>query len=68
MKKLDFVKSGVHLEIIRTWMQHNAINGSHVHWGSDEILNLRCISVADLEFLAQKIANAVEYETLRTLK
>ena len=57
-----------HLRVVRTWIQGNAYNGDTVHWGSSELLNLRMLTVKDLELLAQSIADATVKELLPRLK
>lgn len=47
---------GEWLGIARSWIQWNAHNGDTVTWGSDETLQLRSISVREIEMLAAKIA------------
>ena len=58
----------------REWIQCNAINGERVIWGSHEQLQLRGLTVYELEHLAARIAAAGinqyarEHYMLRTLK
>ena len=58
-----YVKSGQHLAIVRAFIQHYAINGSDVRWGSNDLLRFTGITVDDLERLAQRIADAVEKQS-----
>ena len=52
--------SGKHLGIVRSWIQWNALNGSDVTWGSNEVLRFsRTITPAVMEALAQDICDGV---------
>ena len=52
------ITSGVHLAVVRQWIQQNAVNGSTVIWGSNEPLEFTVTS-AKLEELSQQIRDAV---------
>lgn len=56
------IRSGRHLGILREWVQRNASNGEHVIWGSEDIVKLKQLSIAELEELAQRIADAAVAE------
>jgi hypothetical protein len=56
--EIDAVGSGYHLAVMRSWIQHAALNGDVVKWGSEEFLQLRPQTVADMERLAIRIAGA----------
>jgi hypothetical protein len=59
------IKSGKHLGVVRSWMQHSAVNGDQVTWGSNEQLKMRINLTPDvMEHLAQDIANAAVGEVL----
>lgn len=59
------IKSGKHLGVVRSWMQHSAVNGDQVTWGSNEQLKMRINLTPDvMEHLAQDIADAVVGEVL----
>lgn len=45
-----------HLGIVREFIQHKAINGDRVEWGSDDPLQLQNVTVLDMETLATQIA------------
>lgn len=53
------IQFGNHLATVRNWIQWNAINGDRVTWGSEEFLQLKPVTVLDMENLAQAIRNAV---------
>ena len=57
------VKSGKHLGAVRSWIQWNAVNGERVTWGSNDELRLkRPVTVAMMEEVAQRVADAVRYD------
>ena len=59
------VKSGKHLGVVRSWMQHSAVNGDQVTWGSNEQLKMRInLTPQVMEMLAQDIADAAVGEVL----
>jgi hypothetical protein len=59
------IKSGKHLGVVRSWMQHKAKNGSDVTWGSNEPLQILGSLTPDvMEHLAQDIADASVSEVL----
>lgn len=44
------------LGIMRRWIQHNALNGDRVIWGSNDVLHFnRVLGVRDLEEIAIEI-------------
>jgi hypothetical protein len=61
------IKSGVHLRVVRSWIQRRARNGEAVTWGSNNILELPGIAVLDLEWLAQDIRDAMIKELAENL-
>ena len=54
------VEAGPHLAVVRNWMKWHARNGESVTWGSHELLELKTLTVRDMEELAQEIADAVK--------
>lgn len=57
-------QGGKWLAAARSWMQHHCHNGSTVAWGSNEVLNPP-LTVADVEEIAAKVAEAMEQEVVR---
>jgi len=50
---------------MREWVQRNAINGSTVTWGSDEVLRFsRSLTVKDFEELAMELSRDKEIQEL----
>ena len=60
--KNDTVQSGAHLGTMRSWIQRNAGNGETVTWGSQEFVALKPLTAHDLDWLAQRIKNAIANE------
>jgi hypothetical protein len=59
------VKSGKHIGEVRSWMQHSAVNGDQVTWGSNEQLKMRInLTPNIMEHLAQDIADTAVGEVL----
>lgn len=52
------IRSGAHLAVVRSWIQTNCRNGDTVHWGSEEFLESKPLTVRDMERLSQQIADA----------
>ena len=50
---------------MREWVQRNAINGSTVTWGGDEVLRFsRSLTVKDFEELAMELSRDKEIQEL----
>jgi hypothetical protein len=54
-------EGGAWLAAVRTWIQWNAFNGEHVHWGSDDIVRAD-FTVRKLEELAAAVVAAERNE------
>jgi len=66
--KRPTIQGGPHLAEMRNWIQWNAINGSNVMWCSQDIVQIKPVSVIELEELAQKIYDAARKEMIEELK
>lgn len=64
---MTIVKSGGHLGVMREWIKWNARNGDQVQWASNDVVQLKSLSVNELEILAQEIRNKVFEETKHLL-
>lgn len=54
--------AGQWLSQVRNWIQWNCLNGSSVTWGSQEYLNIKPMTVNEMEALAAEIARATLQE------
>lgn len=62
------IRGGNHLGKVRSWIQWHALNGSTVTWGSEEHLQLRPLTVSDLEKLAQDIGDGAVQGKLEPMR
>lgn len=61
-------RGGNWLACARTWIQHKAINGDTVIWGSQDLLKLKPLFVWDIEDFATRIAQAAVKDLVDSIK